>query len=330
MAADSTPPRVDPAQWQARPRGNLAFFAFLARASLWLGRPFGRALLYPIAAYYFLLAPTPRRHSLAYLRRALGRAPTAADRFRQLFTFVSILLDRLHLAVGRYHLYDVTVEGEELMRSLVARGAGAFLLGAHLGSFEMVVAVGRQHAGLRVAMAMYEENARQLEALRRALAPGMPVDIIPLGHPAAMLQIKERLELGGFVGILGDRTMAEQPAQRARFLGAPALFPTGPLRLAAVLRRPVIFITGLYRGGNRYHVVFEQIADFSAVTRGEREKQVRAAVERYAAVLERWCRSDPSNWLNFYDFWHGAAAAPATLQRSDPDSAQGSARSDAA
>jgi predicted LPLAT superfamily acyltransferase len=30
---------------------------------------------------------------------------------------------------------------------------------------------------------------------------------------------------------------------------------------------------------------------------------VRAAVERYAALLDRYCRSDPYNWFNFFDFW---------------------------
>jgi predicted LPLAT superfamily acyltransferase len=314
-----TQPRVNAAHWQASLRGNIAFFVLLARACVRLGRPFGRLLLYPLSAYYFLFAPSARRHSLAYLHRALGRKPSPLDRLRQVFTFASILLDRLYLVGGRYDLYDVTVEGAELMRARVEQGAGAFLMGAHMGSFEIVGAVGRRQAGLKVAMAMFEENARQLEPVRRAAGRTVPIQIIPLGQPQAMLQIKECLDQGGFVGILGDRTMAEQPAQAVRFLGSPAFFPIGPLRLAALLRRPVIFITGLYRGGNRYHVVFEQIADFSSVAhRGERDSHVRAAVERYASVLERCCRSDPCNWLNFYDFWKGAAAPSAAPQRTGP------------
>jgi len=81
------------------------------------------------------------------------------------------------------------------------------------------------------------------------------------------------------------------------------------MRAAAALRRPVIFMTGLYRGGNRYHVVFRQLADFSQPTPAGREAAVRAAIERYVALLEEFCRSDPYNWFNFYDFWHGAPPA---------------------
>ena len=36
---------------------------------------------------------------------------------------------------------------------------------------------------------------------------------------------------------------------------------------------------------------------------GIRSVAVRSAIERYAAVLDQYCRSDPYNWFNFYDFW---------------------------
>ena len=62
-------------------------------------------------------------------------------------------------------------------------------------------------------------------------------------------------------------------------------------------------MAGLYLGGNRYHIVFEQIADFSAVGPGARTISVSAAVRQYAAIIERHCRSFPYNWFNFLDFW---------------------------
>jgi predicted LPLAT superfamily acyltransferase len=83
--------------------------------------------------------------------------------------------------------------------------------------------------------------------------------------------------------------------------------PTGPMRAAAILRCPVFFMAGLYRAKNNYHVVFERVADFSATPTGLRSVAVRSAIERYAAVLDQYCRSDPYNWFNFYDFWRPSA-----------------------
>jgi predicted LPLAT superfamily acyltransferase len=78
------------------------------------------------------------------------------------------------------------------------------------------------------------------------------------------------------------------------------------MRAAALLGRPMIFMLGLYRGANRYHLVFELVADFSAVGPPERAAAVAEAIARYAALLEKYCKSDPYNWFNFFDFWRDA------------------------
>lgn len=306
--ADSRPPpRASGAPWVGKPeRGS----ALLARAmtflSLHLGRGVARRILYVIAGYFFLCAPSARRNSREYLRRALGREPTARDCYRHLYAFAVALLDRMYLLHGRFRQLRVTCEGVDEMQAVQQRGHGAFLLGAHLGSFEVISAVGRERPGLRVAMAMYAGNASRYAAIFRNADPAGAPEIIPLGQVDAMLRIRDSLDGGSFVGMLADRTFGEAPAQVVSFLGAPALFPSGPMRAAAAMRRPVIFMTGLYRGGNHYHAVFHQIADFSQPAAGGREAAVREGIARYVALLESYCRSDPYNWFNFYDFWHGA------------------------
>ncbi len=197
------------------------------------------------------------------------------------------------------------------MRAQLDAGNGGFLMGAHMGSFEMMRSVGRRQPGLRVSMAMYEENARKIKAVLSAVNPADAPDIIALGHVDAMLQIAERLDRGGFVGMLGDRTLGDEPVHAVRLLGETAYLPTGPMRAAAILRRSVIFMLGLYRGGNRYHVVFAPLADFSETPAGARNAAVSAAIERYAALLDQYCRSDPYNWFNFFDFWRARSGEPA-------------------
>jgi predicted LPLAT superfamily acyltransferase/3-hydroxymyristoyl/3-hydroxydecanoyl-(acyl carrier protein) dehydratase len=302
-------PRTSDAQWAGeRERSSATLLSIMVFLSLTLGRSVARGLLYAIASYFFLFAPRARGYSREYLRRALGRPATLGDVFRHMFTFAATILDRLYLAKERHELFDITIEGDPLKRSIGKRGTGAFLLGAHLGSFEIMSTLGRRQPGLHVAMAMSDDAARKMSAFTAANPASAP-EIIPLGHLDAMLRIRDCLEAGGFVGMLADRTIGETPAQRVSFLGKPALFPSGPMRVAAALRRPVFFMSGLYRGGNRYHVVCREIADFSAVPRAEREAQVQEAIRRYVALLEECCRSDPYNWFNFFDFWHDDDAA---------------------
>jgi predicted LPLAT superfamily acyltransferase len=283
----------------------------MAGASRLLGRARSRILLYLIATYFVLFAPTVRRNARNYLRRALRREPKFSDRFRQILTFAATIHDRVYLLNDRFDLFDLSFEGEELMRAVIAGGQGAFLMGAHMGSFEVTHAFGLHQPGPRVVMAMYADNAQKINAMLAALAPAVKPEIISLGHIESMFKVRQRLDEGAFVGILGDRTLGDEPLQAVSFLGSRAYFPVGPMRAAALLQRPVIFMLGLYRGDNRYHLVFELIADFSAVGPAERAAAIEDAIARYAALLEKYCRSDPYNWFNFFDFWHDAVPHPA-------------------
>jgi predicted LPLAT superfamily acyltransferase len=292
------------ADWiRHRERGSLWLLKIMAFLSLRCGRRASRIILYGIAMYFFLFGPSARRHSLRYLRLALGRAPAARDRFRQILSFATTIHDRVYLINGQFEKFNISVEGEDMLLSHEPKSRGALLLGAHMGSFEVMHSLSRRQAGLRVAMAMYEENARKIGGILAAINPNWIADIVALGQIDAMLNIAERLDQGGYVGVLADRTLGEESAQAVTFLGQEAYVPTGPMRAAAILRCPVFFMVGLYRGKNNYHVVFERIADFSAMSVGSRDLAVRAAIERYVAVLERYCRSDPYNWFNFFDFW---------------------------
>ena len=76
-------------------------------------------------------------------------------------------------------------------------------------------------------------------------------------------------------------TLADEDVRALPFLGAPARFPVGPMRMASLLRLRVLFMAGLYLGGNRYRLHFEPLADFGAEPRPAPD----AALEAYVACL---------------------------------------------
>ncbi|MBS0505953.1 MAG: acyl-CoA synthetase [Proteobacteria bacterium] len=278
------------------------------RLMLWIslaaGRRAGRVVLHGIALYFTLFAPKAARASRDYLTRVLGRAPRWRERYRHVLCFASTIHDRVFLLTGRGAQLRVTVRGAEALHAALADGQGALLMGAHLGSFEVLRTMGRERGGLAVAMAMYEDNARKLNATLAVLAPEAQQDVIALGRMDAMLTVRDRLAAGCLVGLLADRSLADADAcTRLPLLGADAAFPDGPWRLAAMLQRPVFFMAGLYLGGNRYEIRFEPLADLRATPRAERPAAMAAAQQAYVQAVERALRDSPYNWFNFYDFW---------------------------
>lgn len=300
------------ASWRQRPeRSNMLMLRVMTWISLRLGRAAGRCVLYGIAAYFLLANAAARRASRDYLQRALG-LPRVGWRhiFRHFLSFASCVHDRVYLINDRFNLFDIRIHQEHLIAELTADRKGVFLMGAHMGSFEVLRSIGRRRPGMRVAMVMFEDNARKINAALSAINPAAQQDIVALGHADSMLKVHELIEGGSVVGMLADRCLNHDSTRPVPFLGEPAEIPVGPFRMAAILRRPVLFMVGLYGGGNRYDIHFETLADFSTVPAGAREAAVQAAIARYAQLLEAHCRAAPYNWFNFFDFWQPAPPAP--------------------
>ena len=119
-----------------------------------------------------------------------------------------------------------------------------------------------------------------------------------IGHGVALRMAKEGAQL-----VLVDRSLDADDRAPHDFLGGPAAFPVAPWRVAAVLRRPVFFMAGLYLGAKLYLLVFEPLADFSHTERGTRDAAMNSAMQAYADRLGDFCRRAPYNWFNFFDFW---------------------------
>lgn len=259
--------------------------------------------LYLVSLYYVLFRGAVRRASRGYLRR-VGQPHGLRAVARHLHTFAQVSLDRLFFLTGRWTSFEVTSHGHELLLDAAKSGRGALLLGAHVGSFE-VMRCRAELTGLPVNIVVDFSNAERISSVLRSLAPAIDTRLLQLDRDplAAMLAIKECVERGEPVAILGDRAGTAERRVVARFLGGEAPFPAGPWLLAHTLRCPVYFIAGLYRPPNRYDLHCELVADEVTLDRKARAEDLQRYVQRYAAVLERHVGLAPMNWFNFFDFW---------------------------
>ncbi len=273
-------------------------------------------LLYPIAAYFWLVAGPARRASQAYLERVRafhGEDTVGSGRlwtFRHVHRFSEFILDRMCFWTGRYESFDVVVHGEEEVRALLAEGRGAMVLGAHLGSFDVLRVMAREE-GVRVNVVMFTANAERIRHMLEALDPESSMRVIEVDPTSvrAAFEIKACVDRGEMVALLGDRVL---PGGRGRvahasFLGAPAPFPEGPFLIPILLRLPVVLGLAIKEGRRRYHLHLEVLSRGERVPPSERETVLRKRIEDFAGRLEHFVGVAPLQWFNFYDFWGGEA-----------------------
>lgn len=292
--------------WMKQPeRGSSFLLKLITWIALRLGRPVARTLLYPITFYFLATTATAVAASRDFLGRSLQRRATFADVFWHYHSFAATILDRVYLLSGQVHRFDVRIENGDMLKERVAAGEGCILLGSHLGSFEILRALGvrEKHFPIRVLM-----DVRQNPVITRlldSLSPEVAKTVIPAGGLASLLRVKESIEKGYLVGILGDRFEPGQPHQICPFLGGKAGFPTGPLKLATKIGAPVFLFFGLYLGGNRYDIRFEPLICDPDLPSNTDPKAIAALTCQFARRLEHYTRAAPYNWFNFYDYWKG-------------------------
>ena len=295
--------------WAAQPeRGTLG----LTRAGLALIRRFGwsagRPLAQVAAAWFLVMSPAARAASRDYLGRVLGGPVRTRQVARHFAAFAAAILDRVMLACGRADDFHIDVDGLPALLATLQRPSGAILLGAHVGSFEILRTLAAD-APVPVWALMYRRNGGALTALLDQAAPALRERIIEIGDTASMLRARECLDRGEMVGILADRGPTGHRTIPISFLGSPAPFPAGPVLVAATLGAPVFLCYAIRTGFQRYRIGIEPFADRLTLRREHRAADLAAHIAHYAAALERLCRANPYQWFNFFPFWTDAHAA---------------------
>lgn len=301
--------------WSRTPeRGSLLGMQIMLTSYRLLGRRGFSLLLYPVIGYFWLTGRAQREASRAYLARlerfasAQGVALPAEPRssFRHFLRFGEAALDKLAGWRGDITEQEVELVGAEHYQTAINSGKGVLLLGSHLGDLELCRALGSRKQGLRINALVFTRHAARFNALLKQINPDSHLNLIQvqeLGADTAIL-LKEKLERGEWVVIVGDRTSVtrEKRVIWADFLGVPAPFPLGPFVLSSVLGCPVYLMFGLKEQG-RFRVHFEPFADGQPLPRQGRQQILASRVQAYADRLQHHCLQAPLDWFNFFDFW---------------------------
>jgi predicted LPLAT superfamily acyltransferase len=299
--------------WARLPeRGSRLGLGLIALGYRLLGERVLRLALYPVVGYFLLTAGAARRASMDYLARLRrfsgGRTPNPGWRasFRHMMAFAESGLHKLGAWTGRLEDLPVEFPDRAHLDTLIAQGKGALLVGAHFGNLEMTRAIAAHHRLAKVTAVVYSEHATAFRGMLEMASPEFAANLVHVTEitPATVIALKEKVERGELLVIVGDRTPAAQNGRvcSVDFLGAPAEFAEGPFILAHLLECPV-YLFFCPREAAGYRIYLEPFAERIELPRAHRAEALRGHVRRYAARLEGLCASTPYQWFNFYNYW---------------------------
>ncbi|WNI76767.1 glycosyltransferase family 2 protein [Enterobacter ludwigii] len=283
------------------------------------GRRAFTVLLWPVIGVYWLAARPARQASqqwTARVKQVLTQrnmpVPPRLNSFFHFMRFGNAMLDKVASWRGELKFHRDVVFAPGAYDVLDADASqGKLLLASHLGDVEACRALAQLEGSKVINALVFSDNAQRFKQIMTEMAPQAGVNLMPVTDigPDTAIAIKEKLERGEWVAIVGDR-IAVTPQRGgdwrviwSSFMGQPAPFPQGPFILASILRCPVVLIYALRQQG-ALTIHCEPFADPLLLPRGERQQALQQAVDRYAQRLEHYALMSPLDWFNFFDFWH--------------------------
>ncbi|NOZ88106.1 MAG: glycosyltransferase family 2 protein [Deltaproteobacteria bacterium] len=287
-----------------------------------LGRETAKKLVLPIVVpYYLFTRPDVRKNLLVYAYKV--RPTTTKYRKVQLAgnvlrEFASSLFDRYTSDNTNPTLFwdeKLSKPGLDKIKKVIENGSGAVLVTAHVGRWAQAVHI-LQGQGLDPIVVM---DSRERDSFTRAFNRTKKIgartfSILPVEDGInGSLESLKALKAGKLVAMMGDRPVPSANV-KVKFLGGVAHFPAGPYLLSYHGHVPWFAIGPYVNHENKLVTLVEGpyfVENTDKQTNKNKNKRdiiraaARANAQRFATLLETWCKRYPEQWFNFDYPWEG-------------------------
>ena len=197
-----------------------------------------------------------------------------------------------------FFIENVAVEGRDHLDAALARGKGAIVVSAHLGSWE----VGAAQLSLleyRVHAVVLPHPNVSVNRLFVQMRRQKGIQVVATGE--SVWKLLGCLSRNEILLMVGDRDFSENGIEIG-FFDRPAIFPKGPAALALRSGSPLIVAFLVRDPGGRLRLLLKP--PIFPKESGPFTENVRALTQEVAHLFEKQIQKDPSQWLIFKSFWN--------------------------
>jgi len=268
------------------------------RTAQWVAHHVPPALVFRLAERLadcqWSLSVTDRRVVQANLTMALG-APVAERALvvREVFrNFARYLVE--FFSIHRVASPSLDVEGYDHFDAAHRRRRGVIVVTAHFGNWEVGAVLIRRMGFPLSAVALPHADVRT-DRLFNAQRRRCGIEVIPLGAEAMQHSLR-RLREGHLLGVLGDQRLTRHGCL-VTLCGRSVTLPSGPALLSLRSLAPMVPTFLVREGAWKFRLCFEP--PMWPEPRDRSTGAIQRFTQQYAAVLERYLKRFPSQWLLF-------------------------------
>ncbi|MEI7663519.1 MAG: lipid A biosynthesis acyltransferase [Bacteroidota bacterium] len=297
--------------WEGKTRGGVLGYKIFVWILKYPGLSFAYFLLYFVVFYFILTSGKAFRVMFHFFRVRLkfGRVKALLSIYRNYYVFGQILLDKIAMLSGFQQKFTFDFEGEEYLRQMED---GGILISAHVGNWEIAGQL-LNRLKKRINIILFDAEHKQIKGYLSDVLHTRNVNFIVIRDDFShLIQIKDALLRKEIIAMHGDRFIEGNKTVTLDFLGQPAMFPIGPVNMAAKFNVPVSFVFAVKESGSHYHFYATPLLKVPYSTNlHQREDIYHGVLEIYVRKFSEIVMRYPLQWFNYYDFWKLQDTAPA-------------------
>lgn len=293
------------ASWKGKTRGGVAGYRFFIFLLKYPGLRFSYLFLRFVVLYYVFFVPKARKPIFNYFNSILGyrKWKSFIYVFKNFYKLGQVLLDKVAMLAGFSDKFTFDFDGEQYLHEMASE-EGGFLIGAHIGNWEIAGQL-LERINTKVHIVMLEAEHEKIKAMLDDVMTKKSMNIIAVKDDLShLIEINEALKNKELIAIHGDRYIDGSKTMTGNLLGHNAVFPYGPFYMAVKYKRPVTFVSAVKETDTHYH--FYATKPFKFDKRGEKketESQAQQLLNQYTSEMERILKIFPEQWFNYYYFW---------------------------
>lgn len=293
------------ASWKGKTRGGVAGYRFFIFLLKYPGLHFSYFFLRFVVLYFVFFARAARNPIYHYFNSILGYSRIKSIRFLfvNFYKLGQVLLDKVALLAGFSNKFTFDFDGENWLHEMAA-GEGGFLIGAHIGNWEIAGQL-LERIDTKVHILMLEAEHENIKALLDNVMTKKSISVIPIkADMSHLIEINKALNNNELIAMHGDRFIEGNKTISGTLLGHRAEFPYGPFHMAARFGRPVTFVSAVKETNTHYHFYATKPLQLKK-TRDRKilNELVKKLLDQYTTEMDRILQQYPEQWFNYYYFW---------------------------
>lgn len=267
------------------------------RVSSWIGRGLG--------ALAFRLLKSRRELTIENIREARERGFLKVD--ADDYKVAEMVWKNLGMNGSEFFYYYslpahkirqmITVEGEENLKRILAKGRGAIMVMGHIGNWELI-ALPLSRAGYKLCPIVKTQTNSLMNKVIDDYRTSVGMRTIPkTGFLRPIIEAFNRNEI---VPFLMDQNAGNTGVPLEVF-GRVAPIPRGPAEFALKNNRPVFFTYIIREGFRKHRIVISEEIELSRS--GDYEVDLRENTARFIGMIQTVIAQYPDQWLWMHKLW---------------------------